>query len=49
MLGSSMTYKQMRVLEEKVGRLQRAAYQNPELAKDGGADSTQAFVSWRDG
>ena len=34
MLGSSMTYKQMRVLEEKVGRLQRAAYQNPELAKD---------------
>jgi len=34
MLGSSMTYKQMRVLEEKAGRLQRAAYQNPELAKD---------------
>ena len=34
MLGSSMTYKQMRVLEEKIGRLQRAAYQNPELAKD---------------
>ncbi|MFK5282466.1 hypothetical protein ACI3PL_23185, partial [Lacticaseibacillus paracasei] len=24
----------MRVLEEKIGRLQRAAYQNPELAKD---------------
>ncbi|MEK0076793.1 hypothetical protein, partial [Bordetella pertussis] len=34
MLGSSMTYKQMRVLEEMAGRLQRAAYQNPELAKD---------------
>lgn len=34
MLGSSMTYKQMRVLEEKIGRLKRAAYQNPELAKD---------------
>lgn len=34
MLGSSMTYKQMRVLEEKAGRLQRAAYQNPELEKD---------------
>lgn len=34
MLGSSMTYKQMRVLEEKAGALQRAAYQKPELAKD---------------
>ena len=34
MLGSSMTYKQMRVLEEKAGNLQRAAYQNPKLAKD---------------
>lgn len=34
MLGSSMTYKQMRVLEEKAGVLQRAAYRNPELAKD---------------
>lgn len=34
MLGSSMTYKQMRVLEEKAGALQRAAYRNPELAKD---------------
>ena len=34
LLGSTMSYKQMRAIEKRIGELQRAAYRDPEKATD---------------
>ena len=34
LLGSTMTYKQMREIEKRIGAMQRAAYRDPEQAAD---------------
>ena len=34
LLGSTMSYKQMRTIEKRIGELQRAAYRDPEKATD---------------
>ncbi|NWD59611.1 hypothetical protein HX878_33525, partial [Pseudomonas veronii] len=34
LLGSTMSYKQMRAIEKRIGELQRAAYRDPEKATE---------------